>query len=77
VQRSTGSWPFRPVRTDYRTAPNPYERRSDATPGTADISGMQPMDLIVAGTVAVLGYAILWVVRHERAVRRIRSQPRV
>jgi hypothetical protein len=38
---------------------------------------MQPMDVIVAGTVAVLGYAILWVVRHERAVRRIRSQPRV
>jgi hypothetical protein len=77
VQRSTGSWALLPVRTDYPTAPNPYERCSDGECGFADISGMQPMDLIVAGTVAVLGYAILWVVRHERAVRRIRSQPRV
>lgn len=37
---------------------------------------MQPIDLIVLGALAVTGYSIFWVVRHERAVRRFRSAPR-
>jgi hypothetical protein len=36
---------------------------------------MQPMDVIVASALAITGYSILWIVRHERAVRRFRSQP--
>ena len=75
MQRSTGSWSLRPVRTGYRTSRNPYEWCSDDGRPLTDIAGMQPIDVIVAGMVAAAGYAILWIVRHERAVRRLRSQP--
>ena len=37
---------------------------------------MQPIDLIVLSAIAVTGYSIFWVVRHERAVRRFRSAHR-
>lgn len=37
---------------------------------------MQPIELLVLGVVAVTGYSIFWVVRHERAVRRFRSSQR-
>jgi hypothetical protein len=40
-----------------------------------DIRGMNPMDLVVLGALAITGYSVLWIVRHERAVRRFRSQP--
>jgi len=75
VQRSTGSWPFRPVRTGYRTPSNPYEWCSDAGPDLTDIPPMQPIDIVVLGALAITGYSLFWVVRHERAVRRLRSQP--
>jgi hypothetical protein len=55
-------------------ASNPYEWCSDAGPRLTDIRAMQAMDLIVLAALAVSGYSILWVVRHERAVRRLRSQ---
>lgn len=77
MQRSTGSCPLRPVRTDYRAARNPYEWCSDVAPGFADISAMQPFDLIMLTLAAATGYSVLWLVRHERAVRRVRSRPRV
>jgi len=77
VQRSTGSWPLRPVRRDYRTTPNPYEWCSDAGRRFPDIRTMQPFDLIVIAITGLTGYSLVWVVRHERAVRRLRSRPRV
>jgi hypothetical protein len=77
VQRSTGYWPLRPVRTDYRAGRNPYEWCSDGEPRFADISAMQPLDLIMLALAAVSGYSVVWLVRHERAVRRLRSRPRV
>ena len=77
MQRSTGSCPFRPVRTDYRTTPNPYEWCSDVAPGFADISVMQPFDLIALALAGAAGYSVLWLVRHELAVRRVRSRPPV
>jgi hypothetical protein len=75
VQRSTGSWPFRPVRTGYPARSNPYEWCSDAEPPLTDIPAMQAIDIVVLGTLAVTGYSVFWVVRHELAVRRLRSQP--
>ena len=75
MQRSTGSWPFRPVRTGYRELSNPYEWCSDARAGVTHIPAMQPMDLVALAALALTGYSILWVVRHERAVRRFRSRP--
>jgi hypothetical protein len=36
---------------------------------------MQPFDLIVIAIAGVTGYSLVWLVRHERAVRRFRSQP--
>jgi hypothetical protein len=77
VQRSTGSWPLRPVRTDYRTALNPYEWRSDEAPGFVDISAMQPFDMVMLALAGATGYSVVWLVRHERAVRRLRSRPRL
>ena len=77
MQRSTGSWPLRPVRTDYRTTLNPYEWCSDVAPGFADISVMQPFDLIALALAGAAGYSLLWLVRHELAVRRVRSRPPV
>jgi hypothetical protein len=75
VQRSTGSWSLRPVRRGYRRSRNPYEWCGDEAVPLTHIADMQPIDVIVAGMVAVAGYTIVWVVRHERAVRRFRSQP--
>ena len=75
MQRSTGSWPFRPVRTGYRIASNPYEWCSDARARLPDIRAMQPFDLIVLAIAGLTGYSLVWLVRHERAVRRFRSQP--
>ena len=75
MQRSTGSWPFRPVRTGYPTVSKAYEWCSDEEPRVTDIRAMQALDLIALGAIAITGYLIVWVVRHERAVRRFRSQP--
>jgi hypothetical protein len=36
---------------------------------------MQPFDLVTLALAGVTGYAVLWLVRHERAVRRLRSRP--
>jgi hypothetical protein len=36
---------------------------------------MQALDLMVLAAVAATGYSIFWLVRHERAVRRLRSRP--
>jgi hypothetical protein len=36
---------------------------------------MQPFDLFVLTIAAATGYSVFWLVRHERAVRRLRSQP--
>lgn len=77
MQRSTGYWPLRPVRTDYRPALNPYEWCSDGERGFADISAMQPLDLVILALAGATGYSVVWLVRHERAVRRLRSRPRV
>jgi len=77
VQRSTGSCPFRPVRRDHRAARNPYEWCSDGAPRFADISVMQPFDLIALALAGAAGYSVLWLVRHELAVRRVRSRPPV
>ena len=77
MQRSTGSCPLRPVRRDYRAARNPYERCSDGAPRFADISVMQPFDLIALALAGAAGYSVLWLVRHELAVRRVRSRPPV
>jgi hypothetical protein len=54
---------------------NPYEWCSDARPSVTDIRAMQPMDLVAFVALAVTGHSILWIVRHERAVRRLRAQP--
>ena len=77
MQRSTGSWPLQPVRTDYQTALDPYEWCSDVAPGFADIPRMQALDLVMLALAGVAGYSLMWVVRHERAVRRLRSRPPV
>ncbi len=75
MQRSTGSWPVRPVRTDYRTGRNPYEWCSDVERGFEHISVMQPFDLVMLALAGATGYSVVWLVRHERAVRRLRSRP--
>jgi hypothetical protein len=38
---------------------------------------MQPFDLIVLALAGATGYSVLWLVRHELAVRRVRSRPPV
>jgi hypothetical protein len=40
-----------------------------------DIPAMQPIDAVVLGALAITGYSLFWVVRHELAVRRYRAQP--
>ena len=75
MQRSTGSWSLRPVRTGYPTASNRNEWCSDVGPRFPDIRVMQPLDLIALAIAGLTGYSIFWLVRHERAVRRFRSQP--
>jgi hypothetical protein len=54
----------------------PYEWCSEMPCLVPEIRAMQPIDLIVVGALAVMGYSIFWVVRHERAVRRFRSASR-
>jgi hypothetical protein len=56
-------------------APNPYEWCSDGEPRCADISVMQPFDLVMLVLAGATGYSLLWLVRHERGVRRLRSRP--
>jgi hypothetical protein len=36
---------------------------------------MQGFDLVVLALAGVAGYSLIWLVRHERAVRRFRSDP--
>jgi hypothetical protein len=38
---------------------------------------MQPFDLIALALAGAAGYSVLWLVRHELAVRRVRSRPPV
>jgi len=36
---------------------------------------MQAFDLVAVVLAGVASYSLIWLVRHERAVRRVRSQP--